>query len=396
MLVGAGLILVVAATFVRPRLVDTFKTGSLLALDSIDGEVLEEHLGQVPHPRSALEAFWESGKISHRRAVLEFVLRPGTPFPEFRTKVLGEALTDPDLNLRERALGFLSPSVFPDLNSQLGPQLTDPDPEVRRLAIQTLRRIGDLAWMPSLLPLLVDPDPSVVLAADSLLRRWTGQDSGLRLTNSLPGQHGLVPVDHQLTPETRQRLAGAQAFWQAWWSGSRQPSNLVFPRVQPPPTRRPVADFELTDLKGNLRKLSEFRGRVVLLNFWATWCTPCAVEMPALAALQRNHPDDLVILGISLDSFQEGPLAGSSERPARPADETAALRRLVGSFAARQRIGYPILLDPSNTVARRFEGNELPTQVLIDPAGRLVRRFVGGRSPDAWEALVRHALSNPP
>jgi thiol-disulfide isomerase/thioredoxin len=396
MLVGAGLFLLVTAAIVRPRLVDTFKTGSLLALDSIDGDLLEEHLGQVSHPTSTLEAFWESGKISHRRAVLELLLNPGAPTNTFRSQVLRESLTDPDLHLRERALGFLSPLVFPDFKPLLGGQLTDPDPEVRRLAIQTLRRVGDLAWVPSLLPLLADPDPSLVLAVDSLLRRWTGQDSGLRLTNSLPGQQGLVPVDHQLTSETRQRLAGAPAFWQTWWSGTTQPSNLVFPMVPPPPARRPVADFELADLQGNPRKLSDFRGRVVLLNFWATWCTPCAVEMPALAALQRNHPDDLVILGVSLDSFQEGPLAGSSEKPAKTADEAAALRRLVGSFAARQRIQYPILLDPSNTVARRFEGNELPTQVLIDPAGRLVRRFVGGRSPDAWEALVRHALANPP
>ncbi len=114
--------------------------------------------------------------------------------------------------------------------------------------------------------------------------------------------------------------------------------------------------------------------------------------MPALNALQGSHTNELVILGISLDSFQEGPLATSPEKQADPADQAAALRRIVGSLAARQRVAYPILLDPAGTVARRFEGNELPTQVLIDPAGRLVRRFVGGRSPDAWAALLRFAL----
>ncbi|MGE4181999.1 MAG: HEAT repeat domain-containing protein, partial [Limisphaerales bacterium] len=212
-LLGTGLVLAFLAAWMRPHLVDAFKTRSLLALDSIDPDTLESHLGEVPDAEATLETFWASGKISHRRAVLGYVTRPGAPTNGLRTRIVAKAMADADLDIRERAFGTLHTPDVTGLDQMIGPQLTDPDPEVRRLGIQTLRRVGHAGWTPAVRPLLSDPEPSLVLGADSLLRRWTGRDSGLRLADALPGQHGILPSDHALTPETRERLRGSVAVW---------------------------------------------------------------------------------------------------------------------------------------------------------------------------------------
>ena len=64
-------------------------------------------------------------------------------------------------------------------------------------------------------------------------------------------------------------------------------------------------DFELTTLTGETFRLSDFRGKVVYLNQWATWCPPCVAEMPDIQRLANDHPDDLVVIGVSLDEAQE-------------------------------------------------------------------------------------------
>ena len=65
---------------------------------------------------------------------------------------------------------------------------------------------------------------------------------------------------------------------------------------------REAPDFELTQLDGETFRLSEHRGKVVLLNVWATWCPPCVAEMPDIQALSENYPDDLTVIGVSVDT----------------------------------------------------------------------------------------------
>jgi thiol-disulfide isomerase/thioredoxin len=80
------------------------------------------------------------------------------------------------------------------------------------------------------------------------------------------------------------------------------PMNLEVPK-ETYAARKPVpaADFQLRTLDDKRVRLSDYRGKVVLINFWTTWCTACIGEMPALIALQKRHGDKLVILGVSLD-----------------------------------------------------------------------------------------------
>jgi thiol-disulfide isomerase/thioredoxin len=118
----------------------------------------------------------------------------------------------------------------------------------------------------------------------------------------------------------------------------------------------PMADFSVTDLSGRTHTLQSLKGKVVLVNFWATWCPPCRAEIPDLIKLQKKYRDQLVVLGISQD---EGPV------------ET------VQKFAVQQDINYPIAMSTPE-LEKVFRGiAALPTTFVIDREGRLAQRHVG-------------------
>jgi len=129
----------------------------------------------------------------------------------------------------------------------------------------------------------------------------------------------------------------------------------------PPPHQAsfPAPDFTLPTLSGAPIRLAELRGNVVLLNFWATWCVPCRLEMPALETLYQRHKDaGLAVLTINLDTLS-----------------TAG----VEAFVQEVRVTFPVALDPSWSIARAYRVLGLPTTYLIDRAGNVVVREVGER-----------------
>lgn len=110
--------------------------------------------------------------------------------------------------------------------------------------------------------------------------------------------------------------------------------------------------FTFKDLQGNTVKLTDYRGKWVLVNFWATWCPPCEQETPDLVALHNAHKNsDLVVVGVALDSTREN----------------------IAKFAAKNKITYPLILG-SYTIAEAQVGvvDALPTSYLYDPNGKLV------------------------
>jgi peroxiredoxin len=122
--------------------------------------------------------------------------------------------------------------------------------------------------------------------------------------------------------------------------------------------RRDHPDFTLNDLSGKPWHLSDLRGKVVLVNFWATWCPPCRKEVPALEALStRFAGQGLVIIGIS--------------------DEDAAK---VEPFVRRQAMSYPILLDPGRVVNRAFAIQGIPKSFVYDRSGKLVATAIDMRT----------------
>ena len=125
-------------------------------------------------------------------------------------------------------------------------------------------------------------------------------------------------------------------------------------RYQSPLTDKPAPDFTLRDLKGNQVSLSDFRGQPVVLNFWATWCSPCRVEIPYLEALYIKYKDQgLVIIGMNT--------------------ETDYMK--VKHFA-EPRITYTVLLD-GQTQSQAYDVSGIPCTYYIDREGIIQHRSVG-------------------
>jgi len=126
------------------------------------------------------------------------------------------------------------------------------------------------------------------------------------------------------------------------------------------PRERLVApEFRLPDLKGTVIKLENYQGEVVLLHFWATFCTPCLEELPALESLWRRYRErGLVILGIAADRGSADP---------------------VRKFARAAGVTFPVLLDPEGVVRNHYEVVGLPMSYLIGRDGRFSGRILGNR-----------------
>ena len=135
--------------------------------------------------------------------------------------------------------------------------------------------------------------------------------------------------------------------------------------------------FSLPVLGGEAKlSLESLRGKVVLLNFWATWCKPCEDEMPAMENLhQALGSEDFALLAVSVDD----------DRPA------------VEAFADRLGLTFPILLDPRKRVADAYQSYRFPESYLIDREGVLVARYIGPREWDAPAYLdrIRRLLEMP-
>ena len=141
--------------------------------------------------------------------------------------------------------------------------------------------------------------------------------------------------------------------------------------------------------------MNQFRGKVVLLNFWATWCTACLAEIPDLIALQNKLGDQVAIVGVALDGVpdEHGHVPGEEESATTDRREhsmESARAKVVRAVKARG-INYTVLWDPKSSIGAQFNGGELPTTVLIDPRGCVRRRFIGERNLTVFQAMVNEA-----
>ena len=132
--------------------------------------------------------------------------------------------------------------------------------------------------------------------------------------------------------------------------------------------RASVPAFTAPDLSGRQVSTQALRGKVILINFWATWCPPCREEIPDLVALQEKYPDQLQIIGVSQDS---------------------APAQVVQQFAAANRMNYPTVMSTPD-IEKLFPGvYALPTTFLIDREGRLAKKHVGMLNASLTEIETR-------
>ena len=134
----------------------------------------------------------------------------------------------------------------------------------------------------------------------------------------------------------------------------------------------PAPSLALKDLKGRTVRLSDFRGKVVLVNFWATWCPPCRAEMPDLVEFQRRYrARGLQVIGITY-----------------PPNDRTEIRR----FVRQLKVNYPIVLGSREARALFDEGEVLPLTVVIDREG-VVRELIEGiLLPEEFEQKIKPLL----
>lgn len=353
----------------------------------LDETAFSELISKSRDPFMLLSEAWGSGKIPHREAVIRFLkenpnLRLGMPGTE---AILLSAARDGDANVRELALAALSARKHQSLAVLLADQMRDPDPNLRIFALDYLRSQPTNVALPIICAALDDRDLTVAASAAVAVQRLSGENFGIRVAQVLKSDFDETALEH-----FEEKLAAAKK----WWVEHRQ-SFAPSPAYELPPVgpRFAVSNFYLQDLEGKAVRLSDFRGKAVFLNFWATWCTACQSEFPILNELQKRHPSNLVILGISLDGVadEHGHVPGHEES-ADPAGIRHTIQKEVSRVVQARGLGYKVLLDPENSVGSRFNGGELPTNVLIDSDGRFVRRFIGPRKIEVLEAMVSEAM----
>ncbi|WP_185806871.1 peroxiredoxin family protein [Bacillus salinus] len=121
-------------------------------------------------------------------------------------------------------------------------------------------------------------------------------------------------------------------------------------------------DFELQTLDGKLVKLSDYQGKKVLLNFWATWCPPCKVEIPEMIRFYEENQEDIEILAVNLDPKSD-----------------------VKAFANDYSMNFPILLDEGSRVQRMYQVLTIPTSYFIDTNGVIQIKHTGPLSEGDME-----------
>ena len=151
---------------------------------------------------------------------------------------------------------------------------------------------------------------------------------------------------------------------------SKMPKEVI---VQPgKKVSNPAPDFTLQDLNGNWSSLSEFKGKVVILDFWATWCPPCKAEIPHFIELYDDYKDKgLEIIGVSLD-FNAN--------------------KILGAFVEENSINYTILIGDRDVTDLYGGIMSIPTTFVIDRDGGIRKKYIGYKEKEVFEEDVKGLL----
>lgn len=137
--------------------------------------------------------------------------------------------------------------------------------------------------------------------------------------------------------------------------------------IVPEDARHAAPDFVIENLRGGDTGLADYKGKIVLLNFWATWCMPCRAEMPGMEILWQKYKEQgFVIAAVSVDEGSRG---------------------RIETFSKLLDLSFPILLDPESKVSDLYKVSDMPTSFLIDRNGKVISRIVGTEEWTSSEAI---------
>jgi len=147
---------------------------------------------------------------------------------------------------------------------------------------------------------------------------------------------------------------------------------------QPVITGAEAPSFTATNMAGEEVSLADYRGKVLLVNVWATWCPPCKAEMPSMQRLYDELDDpDFEILAVSVDAPQ-----GETDSLGRPGGD-------LGAFAEEYELTFPILHNPSGSILRTYQTTGVPESFIIGRDGVIYKKVAG---PTDWDAAVNQEL----
>ncbi len=130
-------------------------------------------------------------------------------------------------------------------------------------------------------------------------------------------------------------------------------------------------DFELENTNGEKIKLSDYKGKIVIVDFWATWCPPCREEIPDFVQLQKEYKSDLQILGVSLDTGTKSDVI---------------------PFMKEHKMNYPVVFGTMEVVRDYGDIQSIPTTFVIDQKGNVVNSFVGYHKKSVFKAEIERLL----
>ncbi len=326
----------------------TVKVADRMApLSSAERAKLARELLRSPNPLIRLAAV---------EAISDWKVREAFP-------LLETAMEDNYSSLRRRAMETLWRMDREKGMRLLLAGLRDDDVDIRRAAISQLRFSDDKRIIPAVIPLLDDKDATVRFFALGVLRKLTGMPYFARSSDP---------------PAKRQEVIRQ---WKQWWAKqqSRWEKEIRWATVSPiHPTRTdPATDFTLTAIDGSRIRLKDYRGKLLLLHFYGTWCAPCEAEMPELVRVRQAFPESqLAMLGIAVNETQG--------------------ERAVREWMQKFKVTYPQALDTPEIV-RTFWIQGVPVTYLIDAQGRIRYRWDGERDFETFRrAIVRLLQSERP
>ncbi|WP_053363595.1 redoxin domain-containing protein [Bacillus sp. FJAT-27251] len=144
-----------------------------------------------------------------------------------------------------------------------------------------------------------------------------------------------------------------------------QPETSSSPIVHAAETGKPAPSFSLVNMEGKEVKLEDYKGKKVMLNFWATWCPPCKAEMPAMQQLYEKAGGSFEILAIAIDPDND-----------------------VAGFVNEYELTFPILLDKNGTVNNDYGIISIPTTFLIDEDGKMKKKHIGMMTLEQMEEFM--------